>query len=213
LFPVDWNSAIASLLAVWRSHGRIAALVVPKGKLPLWLTPEQAQTLVADGLIRVAGAATAEIQLLAVGAYQLEQALLAAARLSQHQVAASVWALLEPGRFRQPRDRWEADYLRGAAALPTARQRLLFCHTRPEPLLGALRPLDLGAGRCAALGYRNRGGTLDTFGMLVANRCTWAHGVAALAELCGEPARHWLSPAELAAVAGSGDPELLRAMA
>lgn len=211
LFPVDWNSAIASLIDVYAGCGAIATLVVPKNELPVLLDAEQARTLVADGLLCVEGENSAPVQLLAIGAYQLEQALLAAQRLRERGVAVSVWAVLEPGRLREPRDAFERDYIGDAAQrLPAAEQRVLFCHTRPEPMLGALRPLDLGPKRTRALGYRNRGGTLDSFGMLFANRCTWAHGIFALAELRGAAVKEWLSEEELAAVEGRGDPQVLR---
>jgi phosphoketolase len=211
LFPVDWNSAIASLLDVYAGCGAIATLVVPKNELPVRLDVDQARTLVADGLLCIEGESNAPLQLLAIGAYQLEQALLAARRLRERAVAVSVWAILEPGRLREPRDDGEREYIGGAAQrLPPAEQRVLLCHTRPEPMLGALRPLDLGPAHTRALGYRNRGGTLDSFGMLFANRCTWAHGIAALAELCGIAVSGWLSEDELAAVEGRGDPQVLR---
>jgi phosphoketolase len=184
---------------------------VPKGELPVALQPDQAQALARDGLLRLNGAADAPIQLVAVGGYQLQQALLAAQRLREQQTACSVWILLEPGKFRQPRDAREAEYIHaGAQRLPAARSRLLFCHTRPEPLLGTVRTLDLGPGHTVALGYTNHGGTLDSFGMLYANRCTWAHGLRQLADMQGEAPGRWLSAAELAAVNGRGDPEVLR---
>jgi phosphoketolase len=211
LFPVDWNSAIASLLDVYAGCGAIATLVVPKNELPVRLDADQARALVTDGLLCIDGENNAPLQLLAIGAYQLEQALLAAQRLRERGAAVSVWAVLEPGRLRAPRDACERDYIEGSALLlPAAEQRVLFCHTRPEPMLGALRPLDLGPARTRALGYCNRGGTLDSFGMLFANRCTWAHGLAALAELRGVAAGEWLSAEELAAVEGRGDPQVLR---
>jgi phosphoketolase len=211
LFPVDSNSAIAALLDVYAGCGAIATLVVPKNALPTLLDPEQAQQLLADGLLCVEGEAHAPLQLLAIGAYQLQQALIAAHRLRERGVAASVWAIVEPGRLRRPRDDWERAWIKDAAMiLPPAEQRLLFCHTRPEPMLGVLRPLDLGASQLQALGYRNRGGTLDAFGMLFANRCTWAHGLATLADMRGVALGDWLAAEEVAAVEGRGDPRVLR---
>jgi phosphoketolase len=46
-------------------------------------------------------------------------------------------------------------------------------------MAGALRTLDTGPDHTRFLGFRNRGGTLDVFGMLFANGCTWGHIVAA----------------------------------
>ena len=59
------------------------------------------------------------------------------------------------------------------------------------------------------LGYRNRGGTLDTFGMLYANSMTWAHAVAKAGEILGGGLAELLSQEELAAVIGEGDPYIL----
>lgn len=49
-------------------------------------------------------------------------------------------------------------------------------HTRPELMLAYCA--GCGPVRTRALGFLNRGGTLDVFCMLLANRCTWAHAVA-----------------------------------
>ena len=58
--------------------------------------------------------------------------------------------------------------------------------------------------------YAKRGGTLDTFGILFANRCTWAHVLATAAAATDTPAHAWLSEPELAASQGRGDPQVLR---
>ncbi len=210
LFPVDWNSALACLLDIYASRGAIATVVVPKNPLPSLLDEAQARALVQNGIALIQGSIGAAIQLIAIGAYQLQQALLAATRLQQRDVDVSVWALLEPGKFRIPRDSLEKNYC-GAAAqhIPPAAQRLLFCHTRPEAMLGTLRPLDLGPSRTRALGYLNRGGTLDTFGMLFANRCTWAHGIYALAEMREQAPQSWLTIDEIVALTGGGEPRVL----
>ncbi len=211
LFPIDWNSAVASFTDAYRYRGTIATLVVPKNELPALLTPTQAQELAAQGVLCVQGNAAAPLQIFAIGAYQMQQALIAARRLQDHGVEVSVWALLEPGKFRQPRDRWEQSYCAKALdRIPAAANRLFFCHTRPEIILGTLRALDLGPAHTRALGYRNCGGTLDTFGMLFANGCTWAHGVDAVAEMLGAAPTKWLSEIERQAIDGVGDPEVIR---
>lgn len=210
LFPVDGNSAIAALVEVYAGCGAIATLVVPKNDLPVRLDADQARALLAEGILCVDGEPDAPLQLIAIGAYQLEQAMAAGRRLRERGAQASVWAIVEPGRLRQPRDRWECDFTHDVGGrLAAAEQRVLFCHTRPEAMLGVLRPLDLGSGRTVALGYRNRGGTLDSFGMLFANRCTWAHGLAALADMRGVALGDWLDADEVAAVEGRGDPLVL----
>ncbi|MDX1599645.1 MAG: hypothetical protein R3295_13360, partial [Marinobacter sp.] len=60
-----------------------------------------------------------------------------------------------------------------------------------------------------ALGYINHGGTLNEAGMLFANRCSWAHALAACASVMERPPGEWLSSAELAAVEGRGDPSVI----
>ena len=77
-------------------------------------------------------------------------------------------------------------------------------------MLGALRRLDGGPSRTRALGFINRGGTLDVFGLLFANRSTWAHALDAAAELIGCDRLELLSDAETRALDGCGDPEILR---
>lgn len=76
-------------------------------------------------------------------------------------------------------------------------------------MLGALRRLDGGPDRAKALGYINRGGTLDVSGMLFANRCGWAHAVSAAAGLLKSEKNALLESAELAAIEGRGDPRVL----
>jgi hypothetical protein len=110
--------------------------------------------------------------------------------------------LQEPGRFRKPRDAQEAAWQAPASVKErlfpaSVTDRLFLCHSRPEVLLGHLRPLDLGAAHTRALGYINRGGTLDVKGLLTANRCTWMHALQALAEMTEESLPAWLDAEEL----------------
>ena len=101
------------------------------------------------------------------------------------------------------------DELRARLFPRSAPHRVFLCHTRPEPLSGVLRAFDTGRERTRWLGFVNRGGTLDTPGMLFANRCTWAHALLALAEACAVNPCEWLDEAEFAAVRGVGDPASL----
>ena len=96
------------------------------------------------------------------------------------------------------------------ALFPQRLPRLILTHTRPEPMLGLLRRLDGGPERTRALGYLSRGGTLDTPGMLFANRCTWAHAAVACADLLGADAADVLTPGEMAAVRGEAHPRILQ---
>jgi len=133
--------------------------------------------------------ATAQLQFVAVGAYQLEEALKAHARLAHHGLASCVTVVVEPGRLRMPRDDIEAGFVLGDADLeslfPPQLPRVLLSHTRPEPMLGVLRRIDAGPSKTRALGYINRGGTLDVAGMLIANRCTWVSAIYAAAQVTG----------------------------
>lgn len=211
LFPIDANSAVAAMRAAYRTRGQFWTMVVPKRALPVRLSAEQAERLVADGALPIKVCERPALLLVAVGAYQLGEALRAAQRLDTHGISTAVTCLLEPGRFRLPRDAREATFVHGDEALArlfpdAAAARVIVSHTRPEPMLGLLRRLDTGPRTTAALGYLSRGGTLDVAGMLFANRCTWAHIVAAAAPLAGFDPAAVLTPAEREAVAGHGDP-------
>ena len=155
------------------------------------------------------------MQFLAVGAYQLAQAEAASSRLRAAGVPVRLTALLEPARLRTSRDEWEASVTlpdeRLDAMFPRSARRVLVAHTRPEPLLGLLRRIDGGPGRLRAHGFQNRGGTLDLFGMLFANRCTFAHLVRSAAALVGVDEARLLTAAERSALDGAGDPQALRA--
>jgi len=175
LFPIDANSAAAVMEAVYTTRGQIWTLVVPKvATLPDLMTEAEARTLVRDGAARIEWAGgdpdRARIILTAVGAYQLVEILKASERLTTRGIEHAVVAMLEPGRFRVPRSERER---RHAASEDVRRRlypdgvcrRLFLIHARPEPVLGALRPLDSGDST-VALGFTNHGGTLSVGGML-----------------------------------------------
>ncbi|WP_082575467.1 xylulose 5-phosphate 3-epimerase [Lysobacter sp. Root667] len=213
VFPADANSACAALQTVYTDRGRLFALVVPKRELPVVLEAEQAMALQHDGAIFLANAVDAEIDVVATGAYQLAAARKAWRRLGSHGIAANLIYLAEPGRFRTPRDEEEAEYVHDDEAVgrwfAPGRPRIFLTHTRPEPFLGALRRLDDGPGLTAALGYRNRGGTLDVDGLMFANRCTWAHVLLAAATLLKRSAGAWLTSEEYDAALGRRAPAVL----
>lgn len=211
LFPADANTAVEALRSVYAGHGQIACLVVPKRALTDVFAADQSRALVSEGAIAVAGdASRSAVQLVAIGAYQLREALRAHRRLEERGCQAFLTYMLEPGRFREPRDPLEVAFVAGDGALrslfPTGLPRIFATHTRPEPMAGLLRRLETGQGTSRFAGFRNRGGTLDVAGMLFTNRCTWAHLVAATADLLGRPLEGFLDPAERAAVSGRGDP-------
>ena len=214
MFPVDANSAAEALRTVYRGHGEIACLVTPKRKIPNLMSEPEAAEAVHTGAAHIAGSVEdARVQLLAIGAYQLHQALTAYKRLSQRGVPSCVTVILEPARFRTGRDRLETEFTASDAILqalfPSGMPRVLLSHTRPEPMTGLLRRIDGGPDQFKALGYVSRGGTLDVFGMLFANRCTWAHAVSAAMDLLQAPPDDFLSHSERKAINGTGDPAVL----
>src|SRR3546814_8191598 len=83
LFPVDANSAVAALHSVYQGRGQVACLIVSKRDMPHQLDGEAALQVVEAGAAHIEGAAAdADVQLVAIGAYQLEEALKAARRLA-----------------------------------------------------------------------------------------------------------------------------------
>ena len=214
MFPFDSNSAVETLRHLYGQRGRVAVVVSPKNKVPVCSTEEQAASAVRDGAVVLSEDPGSNVQLIAIGAYQLGEVQRAAQVLRDNGVACTVVAMVEPGRFRRPRDAREALYVhdetRRRTILPQAGNRIFVCHTHAEIMTGVLRPLDTGAEGTHFMGYRNRGGTLDVFGMLFANRQTWAHIVEKAADILAAPYQDWLSPQQLDALRGQGCPDELR---
>ncbi len=217
VFPADYNSTLALLPQLYLQRGRLSCLVVAKRDRPSLLTPPQARQLARDGALLLAEyqANGEPLLLIANGAYQLAEMQRAGQRLSEHGQSWQLVYLQDPGHFRIPRDAHEAS----ACASPELREklfpveisrRIMLCHMRPEVMRGHLANLLPHFERSRVLGYINRGGTLDEAGMLFANRSTWAHVVAACAEVCAVPVQHWLDEEELLAVQGLGNPHILR---
>jgi len=211
LFPVDANSAVATMASVFGGRGQVAGVIVSKRDMPHRFDGEAATRFVADGAAPIEGQTEdAQLQIVAIGAYQLEEALKAARRLKEHGRRVLVTAINEPGRFRIPRDPIEARFVATDDALnrlfPVGVPRLIVSHTRPEPMLGLLRRLDGGPKHTAARGYISRGGTLDVAGMLFANRCSWAHLIEAAAPLAGWSREEFLTITERNAIDGKGSP-------
>lgn len=211
VFPADANSAMTCLKACYGDLGSVWNLVVPKSVMPAVFSAQQSAQLVRDGALCVVGHCGAPLQLVACGAFQLQQALRASERLQERGVSHSLVYVLEPGRFRLPRDGYEAEVMADeevtTSLFPhTVQARIILSHIRPEVFLGHARSLDLGPRRCVALGYVNQGGTLDSDGLLFANRCTWADALMTLARISNHKADDWLSHEEQAAIRGEGDP-------
>jgi phosphoketolase len=215
LFPPDFNCAAAAMEAVYKTHGQIWSLVVPKrDSIPDLFTEEEAQRLVVDAALRLDWAGykseKPEVVLAAVGAYQLSSVLRASRRLAEREVPHSVVYLLEPGRFRVPRTTGEREMQVASHVVEklfpdSVLPRLFVTHTRPEAILGLLGPLHTGRDT-SALGYTNRGGTLNTEGMLFVNGVSWAHCVREVAGLLKLSEGDLLDLSEIDALRGKARP-------
>lgn len=189
-------------------------MVTPRRVLPCLLDGVQSQTFAETGAGHIAGDPdAAQVQFVAVGADQLEEALKAHWRLLACGRSSCVTAILEPGRLREARDTVEVESVLDEPAVrrlfPLELPRVILTHTRPEPMLGLLRRLDGGPRQTKALGYLNRGTGLDVFGALFANSCTWAQAVAAAAVLIKASPASLLKARERTALADGGDPRAL----
>ncbi|MBV6415684.1 MAG: Xylulose-5-phosphate/fructose-6-phosphate phosphoketolase [Steroidobacteraceae bacterium] len=217
LFPLDANTAVAALRDVYSGRGQLACIIVSKRDVENRFDAGSARALVRNGAAHVAGnPGDAEVQLVAIGSYQLDEALKAHSRLTSIGKRACVTVVLEPGRLRIPRDTIEAGFVDDDstvhALFPPGLPRVLVTHTRPEPMLGLLRRIDGGPSKTRALGYISRGGTFDVTGMLFANRCTWAHVIDAAARIVdGWDREVLLDRMQRDAIDGTGDAEDLSA--
>jgi phosphoketolase len=216
VFPLDANTATAVVHALYRTQGQIWTLVVPKAaRIPDLFTGEEAERLLGDGALGLAWAGhhpeRARVILTAIGAYQLGVVLRASERLAARDVAHSVVAMQEPGRFRRPR----SDRERAHAAPPavvdalypsSVPARVFVTHTRSEPMQGVLAPVVTGAST-RVLGYAGAGGTLGLEQLLFVNGCSWAHAVDAAAGVLGVARETVLDSDEIAALDRRRSPE------
>ncbi len=216
LFPADYNSALAVIRGVFQSHGQIWTMVVPKQPvIPDLFTWEESEMLLEQGAVTLDWLshrpAHAQVVITAIGSYQLEEVIRASDRLRERDVPHYVVYVLEPGRFRMPRNEREEAHLANnnlvAGCYPdSVPARVFVTHTRPEPMLGVLQPLNTGHKRTAALGFLNHGGTLTIEGMLFVNRSTWAHVLLEIARVLEMDRAILLDDAELAALHGRASP-------
>jgi len=214
IFAVDAATGVEALRRIYASRGVIGCVIAPKRPVADVFSDTEAQQAFETGAAAVESDPGAQIQFVAVGAYQLAQARRAAERLGGRGIGVNVMVILEPGRLRSPRDRFEGEFVISDEAMrnlfPPGLARLLVTHTRPEIMTGLLGRLDEGPSRLRAHGYLSRGGTLDTPGMLFANPSSWAHLILSAAELLGLAVSTLPLPSELAAANGQGDPKVLR---
>lgn len=217
VFVPDFNTAAAFVQEIYQTHGQVWSVVVPKAEVIADLfTPDEARRLFEQGAILLDWAGNdpqhASLVLTAVGGYQLEEVLKASDRLRAKEIAHRVVYMLEPGRFRDPRNAGEQKHVlpreRVELLYPaTALHRLFVTHTRPEPLMGVLQPLHTGRETTRALGFVGRGGTLTVSGMLYVNRSSWVHIVAEASRLIGLSSDNLLTPEEIAALERRTRPE------
>ncbi len=217
LFAADYNTAAAIMQNLYQTKGQFWTLVVSKRQqIPNLFTPEEAQTLLKEGAIRLEGAGyqpqKAEVILTAIGAYQLEEILKASMRLTEKEIPHSVVYMLEPGRFRLPRNAGELAHAASGQQFQklyphSTPKRVFVTHTRPEVILGTLQPLDTGHQHTVALGFVNEGGTLNRYGMLFINRCTWGHILAEMSRILDMKPEDLLKKEELEALYGNVSPE------
>lgn len=216
VFPADYNSTQALLPDIYSARGQISCMVIPKRDRPCVFTAEEARELATAGA-QVVDEDVSEgepLLLVACGAYQLSELIHACERLRDTNTPFRLVYVQEPGRFRQPRDRFEAEYclseLDKERLIPhRMKHRVILTHMRPEVFRGHTPWICPDQAHSRVLGYINRGGTLNEAGMLFANRCTWAHALHAGAALLGRPASDFLTDQELAAVEGNGTPATL----
>lgn len=214
LFPADHNTAAVLMENIFRTHGQIWTMVVPKSNVANLFTPEEARQLWEDGAVHLHWAGheieSARILLVAIGSYQLAEVLQAAFRLAERGVPHKVIYMQEPGRFRRPRNDREAAHCAPAdvqhALFPREiPARLFVTHTRPETMLGVMQPHNTGR-QTSGLGYIVRGGTLNIRGLLFVNRSSWAHCVAETAGVLGMRREELLSAEEIEAIDGKRSP-------
>ncbi len=217
MFVPDYNTAAVVINGVYQTNAQIWTLVIPKvDQIPDLFTLDESRRLLDQGALRLDWAGFNDTKprliLTAIGAYQLEQVIKASLRLKERSVAHSVVYMLEPGRFRSPRSEGENAHLatrelRSDLYPESVPERVFVTHTRPEPMLGVLQPLNTGYGHTIGLGFAVQGGTLTIPGMLFVNRCTWAHILQESAELIDIKRNELLIDEELAAIDGKATPE------
>ena len=208
VFPADYNSLLALLPVIYSGRGQIFCVVVPKRDRRHVFSAKQAQQLAQDGVCVLAEQKGSEpVLLMANGSYQLEQMQQAAQRLAERGQGYRLVYIQEPGRLRRGRDAYEQEQVLSTAQInelfPAAyKHRIALTHMRPEVFRGHLWHLFTHPEHSVVLGYINRGGTLDEFGMQFANKATWVHVVDAYAQSTNTAASQYLNQDEIDAAKG-----------
>lgn len=214
VFPADFNSALETINHIYKTHGQIWSVVVPKSKMPIFFNEAESIQLVRDGAIRISqdenDIKNAVISILAIGSYQLAEVLKASKRLKEFNIAHVISYIFEPGKFRNPRNDGEAKHIANEVIqkniLPDSVKNLLIvCHAHPEVAIGTLQPLWQGKN-VSALGFINQGGTLNVDGMMFVNKCSWAH-ILQQVEKISDMKINLLNDQEKQALSGKISPE------
>jgi phosphoketolase len=183
VFPCDYNSAIETIKEAYKTQGQVWTLVNPKNKMPIMLSRSESKALAKDGAVQLDWLGfkrtTAKLCLTAIGSYQLVEVIKASKRLTEKKIPHVVCIILEPGKFRMPRNEGEFNHMTPKYVteeiFPKRLEKMvLVTHTRPEPMVGTIQSLwkDCDLITC---GFINEGGTLTPEGMLFMNQCSWAH--------------------------------------
>ncbi len=85
-FPIDANTSKAILINLYKTRGKIAAMVASKKALPVVTTGDEAATAANNGVFIAIKEPNADIQLIAIGGYQLQSCLKAAKLLQRESV-------------------------------------------------------------------------------------------------------------------------------
>lgn len=215
VFPADYNMSLAMMLHLYQTHGQLWTVVASKRIFPDLFTPDESRSAVLNGAVRIPWAEhkpeEAHITLCAIGSYQLRECLRAAKRLKEHDIPVALSYIFEPGRFRSPRNSGERDHLapdtvRSSVLAPHTSSVFLICHTRPEPMVGALQGMWNGKS-VQGFGFINEGGTLGADGLLWINKTSWLHILREYLRTIGKEENGILSHEEREALDGKRSPD------
>jgi phosphoketolase len=214
VFPADYNSSLEVVTHIYQTHGQLWTVVASKRVFPDLFTKDEARQMVLDGGMRLTWAEhkpdEAKLSFVAIGSYQLREILLAAMRLKDRDIPYTVSYIMEPGRFRFPRNDGERAHLapesvRQSIVPPHSENVIVSAHSRPEPVVGAIQPVWDGK-RVRGFGFINEGGTLDADGLIWVNKLSWLHLLRESARMLSIPEDRILSEDERAALDGHRNP-------
>lgn len=214
IFPADANSAQIAINSIYQTQGKIFGMVVPKNKIETVLNSDQALSLMQDGLVIFKDSPAPQFILTAIGAYQLEECMIAFQMLEKKGVQGRLVYIQEPGKLRLPRSLNELRYVLDDRVIENfypanINKRVFLLHTRPEPIIGVLRRIDTGFANAKFLGYINKGGTLSTKGMLYTNFCSHLHVIKEISHLLSIPLNLLLDNKYIQMLENKGDPNEL----